>query len=211
MVDYDPTTAAPGQVIPFEDLPSTDTPVTAAWLNHLHNVIADVAGNNARLEDVEVELAHKPTTSILMPAAIMVTSPIAAPSFDKTSNGLWPVYAFDASVNEGVISAQLVPTSDVTSYSVRLHWCNLGGGTGDVRWEATVQSFSPTGTAGTEQVVVAAPTASTVNVPLMVVLGTVTLNPAHVLLHVRVWRLATDGTDTLGNDAGLLAISLVPA
>jgi hypothetical protein len=59
MVDYDPTTAAPAQVLPFEDLPSTDTPVTAAWLNHLNTVLADVAGNNARLETAEAAITGK--------------------------------------------------------------------------------------------------------------------------------------------------------
>lgn len=41
MVNYDPAASAAGQVFPFEDLPSTDTPVTAAWLQHVHAVLGD--------------------------------------------------------------------------------------------------------------------------------------------------------------------------
>lgn len=59
MVDYNPASAAAAQVFPFEDLPSEDTPVTAAWLNHVHGVLADVAGDGARLETAETTLASK--------------------------------------------------------------------------------------------------------------------------------------------------------
>lgn len=53
MVDYDPTVSAAAQVFPLEDLPSTDTPVTAAWLNHLSAVLADIAATGGRIPVLE--------------------------------------------------------------------------------------------------------------------------------------------------------------
>lgn len=40
MVDY---SAPAEQVLPFENLPSEDTPLTAEWLNHVDSLLADVA------------------------------------------------------------------------------------------------------------------------------------------------------------------------
>lgn len=51
MVDYSP----PGeQVLPFENLPSTDTPLTAEWLNHVNAFLADVGtASTGRLPALE--------------------------------------------------------------------------------------------------------------------------------------------------------------
>lgn len=53
MVDYNPATAAPTQVRPFEGFPSTGTPVTAAWLNHVDDVLDDAIGPTGRLALLE--------------------------------------------------------------------------------------------------------------------------------------------------------------
>jgi hypothetical protein len=53
MVNYDPTTVAPAQVLPLQDLPSTATPVTAAYLNHVHSVLDDIASASGRISDLE--------------------------------------------------------------------------------------------------------------------------------------------------------------
>lgn len=148
---------------------------------------------------------------VLIPARVMHPSSIVpAGGPVGTGNGLWPVYTFSPSSNQGVIAGQLIPASSTSNYSVRVHWCNVGSGSGDVRWEVTLQSFSSSGVASPETVTVAAPTAGSQYVPQTVVTGTVTLDTSHTLLHVRLWRLADHGSDTLSNDAGLIGISLVP-
>lgn len=43
MVNYDPSSAAPAQVLTFADLPATTSPVTAAWLQHVHAVLPNAA------------------------------------------------------------------------------------------------------------------------------------------------------------------------
>jgi hypothetical protein len=53
VVDYNPAVSAAGQVFPLVDLPSTSTPITAAWLNHIDDVLEDVAASGARIPDVE--------------------------------------------------------------------------------------------------------------------------------------------------------------
>lgn len=53
MVDYNPASAAAGQVLPFEDLPSTDTPVSADWLNHVDDVLDDIAASTGRVPILE--------------------------------------------------------------------------------------------------------------------------------------------------------------
>lgn len=53
MVDYNPAVSAASQVLPFEALPSEDTPVTADWLNHVDDVLEDIAAASGRIADLE--------------------------------------------------------------------------------------------------------------------------------------------------------------
>jgi hypothetical protein len=50
VVDYSPPAE---QVLPFENLPSEDTPLTAEWLNHVDAVLANVAGATGRVATLE--------------------------------------------------------------------------------------------------------------------------------------------------------------
>lgn len=61
MVDYNPAVSAAAQVLPFEDLPSTDTPVTADWLNHVDDVLDDIAASGGRIADLEAITANLQT------------------------------------------------------------------------------------------------------------------------------------------------------
>jgi hypothetical protein len=50
MVDYSPPAE---QVLPFENLPSEDTPLTAEWLNHVDDVLGDALGVSGRVATLE--------------------------------------------------------------------------------------------------------------------------------------------------------------
>jgi hypothetical protein len=76
VVDYSPPAE---QVLPFENLPSEDTPLTAEWLNHLDALLADIAtattGRIPVLEAVSSTEAIRDTigTTLVAGSGITVT------------------------------------------------------------------------------------------------------------------------------------------
>lgn len=201
------------------DLP-TDTIAGAAAHTDGHNatngnvnaVATAVNGHETRLGTAEVAVAAKPDPAILIPSPIMQPSAFGGPtSAGVTTNGLWPVQRFSDATNQGLVAAQLIPVSAAVDFDCRVLWCSIGGGTGNVRWEVTAQVYNPAAdAAGTPQVLTATATGGADNAPQYTSVGTFTVDVSDArLLHVRIWRLTSDGADTLPNEAGLIGLAFM--
>lgn len=117
------------------------------------------------------------------------------------------VWRFDSSANEAVSFGVDVP-KHWTTFDVILEWTNLSSGSGDVVWRADVTSTADGGSLSTPS----GGTSATVTAPAQDVLETSTVESGvsrsdnHTVCVVT--RIASDVADTLGNDAGLVAVKL---
>lgn len=139
-------------------------------------------------------------------SAVMGTLGNASSGTNRT-----PAMLFDAASFEFAVGVFVMPPGWST-FSTHLWWSNAGAGTGDVSWVHYNDQFSsgdtsdaaPTGTFVT-------PTAPLQYVLLRTSFSGTTSATAGQLVRVTIMRNGPSGTDTLANDAGLVAIELVRA
>lgn len=111
MVAYDPATEAPLQVFPLLDLPSQATPLTAAWLNHAHAVLEDIAGAEGRIADIEAVGGGGAVDSVNGAAGVVVLD--ADDLADGASNVMMTT-AERAIVADAVTSSTVVQIVSIT-------------------------------------------------------------------------------------------------
>jgi hypothetical protein len=127
-----------------------------------------------------------------------------------TAAGRWRAWLLDQATQERVAGVVRIP-SDWTSARLELLWYNAGASSGDVRWATNIDSVAAgatLNTSGPSADVVA--TAGTQDVLVRTAIGTFAVTAGN--LHgLRIARDAAAGSDTLPNDAGLLAAILTSA
>ncbi|MDP1794283.1 MAG: glycosyl hydrolase family 28-related protein [Acidimicrobiales bacterium] len=132
------------------------------------------------------------------------------PAYGIVGGGRRQGLLFDGAANESAAGQFVVPPGWQTA-SVTVLWCNAGGGAGDVNWlfqgddwvegnnlnAADTQNTSGSETAGAQDILVSTPLTT----------ASITLAGGR-LFTFRIVRQATDGSDTLANDAALVGIVL---
>ena len=146
------------------------------------------------------------TRSLWLPAGPEWLTLAGTPDY-ALRNSLYGAIAFDKDTAEAVVASFAVPHDYASTLGIYLVWTNLGAGSGNVVWRValnnqgdggTVASLSSFDTGG-----IAAPSQDVWKYTLSGASFPNTAQPGqHVLL--TCGRLATDGSDTLGNDAGFL-------
>lgn len=126
MVDYNPTSSAPAQVLPFLDLPSTNTPITAAWLNHVDDVLEDVAASGARVPDLEA--------GTTFPTVHTVGNSTSALTLDPTATG--PVKLITLNAN---CTITLTGATSGKASTLELVLTQDGTGSRTITWPAAVK------------------------------------------------------------------------
>lgn len=118
---------------------------------------------------------------------------------------------FDASAFETVSATIIMPIGWAT-FSTHLWWANAGAGAGDVTWVHYNDQFSDTDT--TDAAPAGTFVTSTAGLQYVLVRSSfsgTTSATAGQLVRLNIARSATSGSDTLANDAGLVAVELVRA
>lgn len=149
-------------------------------------------------------------TDLWIPAT-QFTVDTATPAITMVSAGIngWPAYAFDAATLEAISVTFLPPTAWAT-YKASLYWTNMAGGAGNVVWRidastrSNAQDLSSGAITGT-QLAVSAPVSPVLKISE--IQTGIAVNRANIN-KVRVVRVATDGGDTLANDAGVIGVLL---
>lgn len=149
------------------------------------------------------------TRNLWIPAQAFISrqgSPALAIVGASTAYQAW---AFDQTTVEGILSEFVMP-SDYTSgtLTVKLYWTNLGAGSGDVIWRIFIRNTAATGnldsggfTSGSDTI-----TAPAQNV-LKISTSSVSFTPvAGNVIQIIPDRNASNGSDNLGNDAGLVGV-----
>lgn len=180
----------------------------------LHTVLVDELSTFTSVSGTRYLAAGGATYSILSTvAAVVVPAPACYPvvgggspslSGDAGSNTVW--WALDATANEYLGTTVVLP-NDWLTYDIYLVWSNAGAGAGNVRWVVNAGAVSDGAavSATSDFYVIAAPATDVVKRSVTRVGIT---PPASKTVAIRVHRAASDGTDTLANDAGLIAIEL---
>lgn len=132
----------------------------------------------------------------------------------RGANTFYYAWDFDAASSETVI-ANVEPPADYVSgaITIDLSWTNLGGGSGNVVWQAFINATADTGdynslgglVSGTA-VTVAAPAQNVKKVTTLTITHTPAASPSSFELAIR--RVGGDAGDTLGNDAGLVSVRI---
>lgn len=172
-----------------------------------------VVGTNGylRFPSVVGTLATQAQTGkLVIEPASMGANP-AGPNFASQAVGpgtFFHAWLMDASANEAVTGI-FQPPSWATSVSVDLWWWNQGAGSGDVRWRSVVyQATLGSATQAALGDTSATATALVANAGVLTSLtAAATVDPAK-LYSVYLQRVATDGADTLANDAAIGAAIL---
>jgi len=144
--------------------------------------------------------------SLWLPAGPTWLTLAGTPDF-ALRNSLYGAIAFDKDNTEAISASFTVPHDYASGLAIQLVWTNLGAGTGNVVWRVGInnqgESGSISGVSTFDTPATAAPgqnvwkyTNSSATFPNAVSAG------QYVLL--TCGRLATDGGDTLNNDAGFV-------
>lgn len=130
----------------------------------------------------------------------------------RGTNTQYRAWAFDAAAAE-TIAVEFVMPEDVASgnLTLKIYWTNLGAGAGDVVWTSgRPQNVADGGDLNDNS---ATPTNTTITAPAQNVLKISTLGltataVASGFSRLNITRAGADAADTLGNDAGLVAIEI---
>lgn len=131
-----------------------------------------------------------------------------APSHDAATArlGMWFFDSGSTASTEGVSAVVRLPPAWNT-YAVKLLWANAGAGTGDVTWRIDRQSLVAGATVATPSSGTQVPlTAGAQNVIVESTVLTTGTNPANGTINVVLARVGSAVTDTLGNDAAMIAL-----
>lgn len=130
------------------------------------------------------------------------------------SNLYYEAYAMDAAAIE-IIQTEFVSPLDYIAKAIsllRLYWTNLGAGSGDVLWQFLGQSRANAGGLNTNNFVTLASIAITAPAQNDLKISDLTPNswiPTITSLNeLLVLRTASDGSDTLANDAGFIGLEV---
>jgi hypothetical protein len=128
------------------------------------------------------------------------------------STGVY-TYLFDDTLDEEAFFSFSLPYGRVpgTPVNAFLRWCSIAGGAGNVLWKSE-RTFAIDGVPVLATVASETLSASP-GVALIPVVETITPDPARLAqitpeaeVFVRMWRAASDGTDTLVGDVALLSV-----
>lgn len=138
-------------------------------------------------------------------------SVLGSPSFVTNigSGQAWPAWSMDQTALEAVQQSVFLP-ADWATYDVDLYWCNVSATTGNVVWRLDYLSAGQ-GDLVSDGVTNAA--AVTAAAGLQHIMQVTTLATAVAAVSdeptwLRVLRVASDGADTLANDAAILGMRL---
>lgn len=143
-------------------------------------------------------------------APLQMQATPAGPSFTSVGGPgtFFHAWHMDAAVSEAMTTI-VQPPSWATTVSVQLWWWNAGGGSGDVRWRsALIAATLGSGTQAITGDTSATATALAVNEGVLTTLTPATAIDPAKLYSIYLQRVATDGADTLANDAAIGAAIL---
>jgi hypothetical protein len=130
----------------------------------------------------------------------------------RGSNSHYQAWAFDATAVEVIIGQFLLPEDYSTgNLTVKLHWTNLGAGSGDVYWEVALDQIADTENLNTNGFTFNTSNAITApgqNVEKVSTLTLTQAGTASTFYKVFVQRTGSQAADTLANDAGLTGIEI---
>lgn len=134
------------------------------------------------------------------------------PAIGTVGGGRANAWLMDAASVEYLAASIFIPSTFSAFFKATLYWCNAGAGAGDVVWKIEYRSAGSTDTLNTAFGSPAAGTTATAGAQDAVVetnLGNLSITVGEPLF-LRLSRTGTDGSDTLANDAGVLALVLEP-
>ncbi len=176
-----------------------DTNVTGLDLSGLHNHLSSGASST-------IETAHMWLPSNIWKGAVGAPADSYLPSSPSTDR--WQAWLLDAASEEGIVATVSVPTWWQTM-DVELWWSNAGAGAGDVVWrvysKTAIDAGSMTSSSAATQTTATAPAQNVMKVTTIASGITVTRD---ALMMLQIRRVAADGSDTLANDAGVMAVRL---
>lgn len=139
------------------------------------------------------------------------TADTGTPAITIVGGGRRNVLAFDAAAQETADAFIQIPP-DWQSAAVAMQWVNVGAGAGDVVWRVQVLESvlgstlnAPDNIGGGTGVTATALAQDIVNLTYITNLSPLSSDE---ILSIRVSRMATSGSDTLANDAGLIGLLL---
>lgn len=172
--------------------------------------IEDLAAGLAARTELSGTYAPLETSRLIPAAAIIAVQGTPVIGDAGTDVG---AMLFDAASTEIAHSVRDLP-DEWSTYNIQILWTNAGAGSGNVVWRI---DYGIVGDGGNIQSVVTAGTVQTIAAPAQNVLKVTTTDSAlaapaaNEYLVVRPRRVGGDAGDTLGNDAGLIAVRLVKA
>lgn len=182
--------------------------VTATVYEGLGVTYTSISGTRFSVSGSAVFDIRSRIPRIVLPApvfSVVVGGGTPSLSGDATSSDLvW--WALDAAANEHVGTTALIP-EDWQTYDVYLWWSNAGAGAGDVRWHVLAGGLVDASSIATTDGIFVT-TAPALNVLKRTVTRVGLTAPASRLAAFRVFRQASDASDTLANDAGFIGLEL---
>lgn len=158
-----------------------------------------------------VEVGGVTAKPIFMPATEFAAE-IGSSTLAEVGSTAWLAWMLDASASETVSGHTFIP-ADWSTVHIDLYWTNAGSGSGDVRFEnmtfeqAGDGSTLALGSSGGTQTATA-PAQNVVEVTRLMADMAVT---GSQMLRARVARAGGSGSDTLGNDIGVLGVLITKA
>lgn len=187
-------------------IPPSDAAFGADW-----NASLRAPTQNAVYDQV-VGLMAKSSDQIFIPAdAFSATA--GSPAMATVAGGRYRAMHFDAASQETVACCVDLP-SHVAAVSVAIFWTNAGAGSGNVVWSISLDRAgdgetlaASAGGGSSGNTTIAAPSQDVLKVSTLI--SSVGADETK-LLNIRVTRVAADGSDTLGNDAAVLGVRILP-
>jgi hypothetical protein len=178
----------------------------------VHGDLGEIGANNHHSQAHGASDHDNRTRLLWLPAGVFTAGAGSPALAAQGANTRYRAWALDAATLESVITELVMPSDYVAgAITAKVHWTNLGAGSGNVYWVVAAKNQaaasnldSTTYTSGND--IVAAPAQDVLKTTTSAL--AFTPSAADALVVVRVTRLASDGNDTLANDAGFLGISL---
>jgi hypothetical protein len=172
--------------------------------------VGNVTGNvdyGTSAEMVVAQIGSK-FPMVLEPGAFVLHAgtPVVGTSASGGKRRMW---RFDAAADEAIQTATFIPPGVSGKMRVRLLWTNVDANSGNVVWQAAYAFFADAADMDgndtfADAVVVAAPAEDVLKITT---LATITLTENSIFF-LRILRDADNGSDTLANDAGIVAVML---
>lgn len=182
-------------------------------LRAIESLVVDMPNiaDDGRLSEAYLDSQYAPkadVTRLFIPASAYNFNASSPALTDVATN--WTAWLFDSSSIETITTSLVLPDS-WTTYDVSIYWTNAGAGSGSVVWYHGGTSAIDGGNLTSGH----AETGTTIAAPAQNILKISTVQAGVTasagVNNSRLFRFASDGNDTLGNDAAVLGVLFVKA